>query len=250
MSDYKPTFETEISSDLLGSDDPAAALRALAALPVMVRMQSLRILMFLSGLIITEDPEMRDSAFGAMKLAFGGIDNALEILSGWQDRHDLNPEARRLLAAVMSDHADSLDAPRELCERAHRMAERVFEGDRPTSEEYDALMRWTYGSFHPEMLALASRMAEAGDALRHDLEVAAHDARHRAIDARNRIDSIARTVRLISLNARVEAARAGSSGRAFGVIADEIKSLSEQTEKVSAEMGTSVDEIMANFRIV
>ncbi|QPH53431.1 methyl-accepting chemotaxis protein [Pontivivens ytuae] len=250
MTDYRPTFETEISPDLFRSDDPAAAMRAVAALPIMVRTQILRILMFLGGVILTEDREIRDGSFAAMKLAFEGVDNALDILSGWQSRRDLNPEARQVLATVMADHAGSLNAPRELRGRAERMAERALRGDRPTSAEYDALLRWTYSSFHPEMLALSSRMKEAGDAMRRSREDAAHEARHRAVDARDRIDTIARTVRLISLNARVEAARAGAAGRAFGVIADEIKSLSEQTEKVSAEIGTSVDEIMANFRIV
>lgn len=43
------------------------------------------------------------------------------------------------------------------------------------------------------------------------------------------MDEIARSIRLISLNASVEAARAGHEGRTFKVIADEIRSLADRS---------------------
>jgi methyl-accepting chemotaxis protein len=49
----------------------------------------------------------------------------------------------------------------------------------------------------------------------------------------NRIDKIAQTTRVISLNARIEAHRVGEHGKVFGVVADEIKALAHETSELS-----------------
>ena len=50
------------------------------------------------------------------------------------------------------------------------------------------------------------------------------------------IEEIANKTRLIALNANVEAARAGEAGRGFSVVADEVKVLSNQVTKASADV--------------
>ena len=50
------------------------------------------------------------------------------------------------------------------------------------------------------------------------------------------IRDINENAKLLSLNARIEAARAGSAGAAFGVVAQEMQSLSEKTAEVADEM--------------
>lgn len=49
------------------------------------------------------------------------------------------------------------------------------------------------------------------------------------------LNSITDQVRLISLNARIEAARAGSAGKGFAVVADEIQKLADQSEGCTKE---------------
>lgn len=49
------------------------------------------------------------------------------------------------------------------------------------------------------------------------------------------INSVAREIQLISINAGVEAARSGAAGRGFAVIANAVKDLAEQTRAATAE---------------
>ena len=58
------------------------------------------------------------------------------------------------------------------------------------------------------------------------------------------IDAIAKQTNLLALNATIEAARAGDAGKGFAVVAGEVKNLSAQTARATAEVG----EVMENLR--
>lgn len=62
------------------------------------------------------------------------------------------------------------------------------------------------------------------------------------------IDTINARTKLLSLNARIEASRAGAHGAAFGVVAQEIQTLSQKTGAVAEEMAnitkSRVDQLM------
>ncbi len=63
----------------------------------------------------------------------------------------------------------------------------------------------------------------------------------------NEIREINENAKLLSLNARIEAARAGSSGAAFGVVAQEMQALSTNTASVADDMANKTQESISNL---
>lgn len=57
------------------------------------------------------------------------------------------------------------------------------------------------------------------------------------------IDDIASKIDLLALNASIEAARVGKSGRGFTVVADEISKLSEKTQRALSEITATVTKL-------
>ena len=62
------------------------------------------------------------------------------------------------------------------------------------------------------------------------------------------IAAIASQIDLLSLNASIEAARAGDAGRGFAVVASEINNLADETNKAVEQIKATIESVQAAFR--
>ncbi|MDX2186986.1 MAG: methyl-accepting chemotaxis protein [Opitutaceae bacterium] len=102
-----------------------------------------------------------------------------------------------------------------------------------------------HGQAH-QTVAISNTTAKLAEHLR----TAVKDLRSSSVQVEQSLSTVGRiaeSTKLISINASIEAARAGNSGRAFGVVVGEIQRLSEESGGVTKEIETRVTDMHSSI---
>lgn len=111
-------------------------------------------------------------------------------------------------------------------------------------------VRWpngdvTYTAFVRDISQQRAALATAAEAI--DLVAQAIDQISRSGQT---VNDLAERTNLLAINASIEAARAGERGRAFGIVAGEVKRLAESTRKAASDVDRVVTANRANLDAV
>ncbi len=132
------------------------------------------------------------------------------------------------------------DSSKSVTERALSAQQQVEMANKVVTEGDEAMNRTVEGisSIRETVSETAKKVKRLGEASQKISKVV------------NLISEFATQTNLLALNAAIEAARAGEAGRGFGVVADEVRSLAEQSATATAEIEELVEEIQAQTREV
>ncbi|MFC3712818.1 methyl-accepting chemotaxis protein [Sphingoaurantiacus capsulatus] len=145
-----------------------------------------------------------------------------------EEQLELLRALEQVSTTLLADQASVTDATDE----AHRYAQDTRDQLERSAQAIGATID-VFSGLTDLVLHLGDRMLNLSSALEQVRGVSAG------------IDKIARQTNLLALNATIEAARAGDAGRGFAVVASEVKKLAADTQRATAEIGRTVEQLGA-----
>lgn len=183
-----------------------------------------------------------DTGFGAeaavkeIALRFGKLGGEITDISGRIGDVTAQLESQtdglhRTVAAI-SQVAAANRTIQQAADAAQSAASLVGQGLERVSET----VRETLGAAQADIETLSQGAQGMSAALQQAMAEA-----HKARASSDAIQSIAREIQLLAINAGVEAARSGTAGRGFAVIAAAVKHLAEQTREATVQSARQLD---------
>lgn len=174
----------------------------------------------------------------ALKTGFGNLSEALrQAVDLVREIAAAVPELDRDCAQVSAASGHQVTALGQALEAATELASELAAAGAALGE---------VGAVADEAGGLAGRGQTVAEAFGSTMQAVEASTR-KADDIIGMIDGVALQTNILSINAGIEAARAGDAGRGFAVVAREIRALSERTAAAAREVRATLDNIHARM---
>lgn len=241
-----------IGTDTISDDDASDArmsrvlqlqCRALAAVPHEFRAVGTWLNYDCAVLTQLDDTEHRERVLLDMDEARTALDRVMLYFDPNSDIPDVHPQALAWFRTCL-DRAPKKSEPfRRTASMLYHLQDVVAHQPVIAKQMHRDTSRYIITQLGPEIVALLDILNKEVEQQELDRVQHAERLRSQADTAVSDIKSISKMVRLISLNASVEASRAGEAGRAFGVIASEVKAMSEAIQNSANTVTDTVRDL-------
>ena len=179
-----------------------------------------------------------------------GRDETAMLLSALKE---MNGQLRQVVSTIRDGSHDISSATRQIASGNMDLSSRTNEQAAALQETSASLQQFAHSATTNALGAReASQLAESASANARKTHLAmadaltmmdkVRDASQRIAEITETIDSIAVQTHILSLNAAVEAARAGQASQGFNVVAAEVRSLATHSKKASGDIRQLVNE--------
>ena len=172
------------------------------------------------------------------------IELAIDALLGKTHIDSLDTDALNWMRAELQSDPDCLASVQSLAKYMRVFLSQIEAGTNPDLDQIFASLEIVRSSFIGNFSAFVSRLQDSIHEDRSIRIAGIQDSASRAKRGVDRIGEIARTVRMVSINAQIEAARAGDRGRAFSIIAQEINALSDEISAVGQDVQDGLQDTL------
>lgn len=235
--------------------DPMVARRGLIDLIAETRSRSVRVALF-GALVHRPDPDgvetdaERDAHLRVLQDTVRWISRVADLMrTGTDPWGEIPREACDWLTEFVS-------ANREVARKVERMAElsgQVAQAAAKRPFNLGISLRAHYDfrrdGFMDLITAFCDGMWASIDAERAEAVSSAARTARTVQSAMDRLETIGRHVRFVSLNASIEATHIGAGGKGIGVIANEFKNLSEEIQALAISARKDVAAIVGDARV-